>query len=118
MLSLAAAPGLLENLRHIIDRTDAKIVLSSTWRTEEITCLAVRRRLRSVGLEVFGCTQQLSDLEPGPVHCVLCEDAGGHFSPEQERVAEIRSSPPATARRCVWTVLVPQDPPTADLLQK
>ena len=86
-LALAAAPSLLTNLKSIVVRTGAHIVLSSTWRLGATDI--VEERLRSAGLALLGATPQLCDEEDGAKHLELTEGPDGEFSPELERSIEI-----------------------------
>lgn len=49
-------PRALRNLKYIIEETDAKIVLSSSWRWDEKALDAVKKQLKSYNLELFDTT--------------------------------------------------------------
>ena len=51
----------LDCLKAIIDATDAKIVLSSTWRLFPVARNDVKNALRNVGLEFIDKTKELKD---------------------------------------------------------
>lgn len=46
----------IRNLRHIVQETGAKIILSSSWRWEKESYEAIKRQLAIVGLEIYDCT--------------------------------------------------------------
>lgn len=50
----------LDCLKQIIDATDAKIVLSSSWRFHAQDRNDIKNALRNVGLEIFDMTKELS----------------------------------------------------------
>ena len=49
-------PRALRNLKYIVEETDAKIVLSSSWRWDEKALAAVKKQLKSYNLELFDTT--------------------------------------------------------------
>ncbi len=49
-------PSLLPLLKHIVNETDCKIVLSSTWRILKENRVKVQRSLRSIGTEFIDVT--------------------------------------------------------------
>ena len=90
-LALAGAPRLIRALKHLVEQTNAQIILSSTWRVEESTRAAVRDRLRSFGLVLLAFTPELSEEEAGDKHFALCcSGPDGEFLPELERAIEIQ----------------------------
>eukprot|EP00040_Diaphanoeca_grandis_P043919 m.269495 g.269495 ORF g.269495 m.269495 type:complete len:241 (+) comp84593_c0_seq1:386-1108(+) len=64
-LSHTPHPDLVANLKHIITQTNAKIVLSSTWRLIPETLEELRDVLKRHGLEAIGSTQDLEGAMKG-----------------------------------------------------
>ena len=59
-------PKCLLLLKDIVDKTGAKIVLSSTWRCFRDGKVALRRALRINGIpDIIGCTDDLNDRSNG-----------------------------------------------------
>ena len=52
-----------EILKKIVDATDAKIVLSSSWRIIRKMSAIVERRLKDFGMEIYSRTPQLDFIE-------------------------------------------------------
>lgn len=78
----AAAPSLLTNLVSLIQQTEAKVVLSSTWRLADRTRDVIEERLRASNIEIIGVTPEATPSDD-------CAGADGEFSPEVERAIEI-----------------------------
>ena len=62
----AFEPELLDNLRSIVDRTGARLILSSDWRRAPGTRAAVSRALATRGLRLEACTPEHGP--PGAPH--------------------------------------------------
>lgn len=56
--------GLLKKLRNIVWATDAKIVVSSSWRLFPVARLKLKRYLKYKGMEAFDWTIDLGDNIP------------------------------------------------------
>jgi len=83
-LALAGAPELLDNLAHIVAKTGAKIVLSSTWRLGGMH-EPVAERLATRHLSIVGRTPELTLSEVDEID----DDGDETFLPAVERAIEI-----------------------------
>lgn len=52
-------PRSLKNLRKIVDKTNAKIVLTSSWRLSEACTIVLEARLIEYGMKIFSKTNRL-----------------------------------------------------------
>lgn len=52
-------PTALANLKDIVDKTNASIVLSSTWRIYDEALEILKRKLQELGLDIYAVTPRL-----------------------------------------------------------
>ena len=50
-------------LKHIVSKTKAEIVVSSTWRNNASSLSRLTRKLKEFGMDIIGCTVQLDSNE-------------------------------------------------------